>query len=75
MSKYKKREDILIITMQDVNNALAQSRLEGLTVPQETVEDMKRIVKGEVTIEQCIAKALKKYSHDKVRRKRPLRMY
>ena len=55
----------MIITMQDVNNALAQSRLEGLTVPQETVEDMKRIVKGEVTIEQCIAKALKKYSHDR----------
>lgn len=47
--------------LRAVENAIAQQTLEGLVVPEETIEDLHRYVRGEITIEECIAKALKKY--------------
>ena len=38
-----------------VENAVAQQELEGLTVSPQAVEDMRRVARGEMTVEQAIA--------------------
>jgi hypothetical protein len=41
--------------MLAVENAVAQQELEGLTVSTEAAEDMRRVARGEMTVEQAIA--------------------
>ena len=39
-----------------VDDAVAQQALEGLTVPAETVEDMRKIARGEMSSDDLIRK-------------------
>ncbi|MBF0098875.1 MAG: antitoxin VbhA family protein [Magnetococcales bacterium] len=55
-----------------VENALAQQRLEGLEIPLDVVEDMKRAARGEITIKEGISNTLRKFSHEQIRGERPL---
>lgn len=55
-----------------VENAVAQQRLEGLEVPPEVVEEMKRAARREIDIEEGIRNTFRKYTHVKVRGERPL---
>ena len=48
-------EDDLAWRMLSVENAVAQQQLEGLTVSSDTIEDMKRAARGEITSEEVIA--------------------
>jgi len=36
------------------DHAIAQQALEGLTVPEQVIEDMKRAVRGEITSSEII---------------------
>ena len=49
-------------------NAIAQQELEGLTVPEETVEDLRRVARGEMTMDdifrQIYARHGKEYPRD-----------
>ena len=58
--------------LKSVENAIAQQRLEGLEVPQDVVEEMKRAARGEIEIEEGIRNTLRKYTHGKIRGERPL---
>ena len=40
--------------LRAVTHAIAQQELEGLTVPAETVEDMRRIARGEMSNDDLI---------------------
>ena len=40
--------------LRAVTNAIAQKKLEGLTIPAKTVEDMRRIARGEFSNENLI---------------------
>lgn len=44
-----------------LNHALAQQRLEGLTVPPETIEELERVVRGEMTTEDALHNARARY--------------
>jgi hypothetical protein len=41
--------------LRAVDHAIAQQRLEGLTVSESTVADMRRAARGEIPAEQVIA--------------------
>jgi len=41
--------------MLAVDNAIAQQELEGLTVSQATIQDMRRAARGEITDDEVIA--------------------
>jgi hypothetical protein len=58
--------------LKAVENAVAQQRLEGLAVPPDVVEEMKRAARGEIEIEEGIRNTLRKYRHVKIRGDRPL---
>ncbi|MGA2026020.1 MAG: antitoxin [Syntrophobacteraceae bacterium] len=58
--------------LKAVDNAVAQQRLEGLEVPPDVVEEMKRAAKGEVEIEEGIRNTVRRFTHGKVRGERPL---
>ncbi len=58
--------------LRAVANAVAQQRIEGLVVPPDVVEEMKRAARGEITIEDGIYYTFRKFAHDKVRGTRPL---
>jgi hypothetical protein len=66
------REQKIDQRLNAVENAVAQQRLEGLEVPPDVVEEMKRAARGEIEIEEGIRNTLRKYTHGKVRRERPL---
>ena len=40
--------------LRAVENAIAQQRLEGLEVPPDIIEEMKRAARGEIEIEEAI---------------------
>jgi len=40
--------------MRSVAHAIAQQELEGLTVPEETVADLKRVARGEIGTDEVI---------------------
>ena len=44
-----------------VDDAVAQQALEGLTVPAETVEDMRRIARGEMSSDDLIRKLYNRF--------------
>jgi hypothetical protein len=50
--------------LQAVDNAIAQQRLEGLEVPPDVVQEMKRAAKGEIDIEEGIRNTILKFTHD-----------
>lgn len=58
--------------LKAVENAIAQQRLEGLEVPPDVAEEMKRAAKGEIDIEEGIRNTVSKFTHDKIRGPRPL---
>jgi hypothetical protein len=41
--------------LRAVDHAIAQQRLEGLTVSESTVEDMRRAARGEIPADEVIA--------------------
>jgi len=59
-------------SLKAVENAVAQQRLEGLDVPPDVVEEMKRAARGEIEIEEGIRNTLHKFTHGKIRGAGPL---
>ena len=46
-----------------VDDAVAQQALEGLTVPPETVEDMRKIARGDMSNDDLIRKLYSRFPH------------
>ena len=65
-------EQEIRFNLKAVENAVAQQRLEGLEVPPEVIEDMKRAARGEIDIADGIRNTYKKFAHGEVRGPRPL---
>ncbi len=51
--------------LKAVENAVAQQRLEGLEVPPDVIEEMKRAVRGEIGIEEGIQNTREKFAQGK----------
>ncbi|OQW45421.1 MAG: hypothetical protein A4C66_01570 [Nitrospira sp. HN-bin3] len=49
--------------LRAVTHAIAQQALEGLTVPPETVEDMRKIARGEMSNDDLIRKLYSRFPH------------
>ena len=49
--------------LRAVTHAIAQQALEGLTVPPETVEDMRKIARGEMSNDDLIMKLYSRFPH------------
>lgn len=47
--------------LRAVTHAIAQQALEGLTVPPETVEDMRRIARGDMSNDDLIRKLYSRF--------------
>lgn len=47
--------------LRAVTHAIAQQALEGLTVPPETVEDMRKIARGEMSNDDLIRKLYSRF--------------
>ncbi|MBK8534141.1 MAG: hypothetical protein IPL59_02910 [Candidatus Competibacteraceae bacterium] len=58
--------------LKAVENAVAQQWLEGLEVPADVIEELRRAARGEIEIEDGIRNAYKKFAHGKVRGPRSL---
>ncbi|MEI6757547.1 MAG: hypothetical protein WCK85_06815 [Chlorobium sp.] len=65
-------EEQISRNLKAVANAVAQQALEGLEVPSDIVEEMKRAARGEIKIEEGIRNTVHRFTHGKVRRARPL---
>lgn len=48
--------------LDDVDYAVAAQALEGLTVPADTVDNLRRVAQGEMTVEQCIDHVRRKHT-------------
>jgi hypothetical protein len=48
------------------DHAIAQQRLEGLTVPPEALADLQRIARGEMTTADALRAAHARFAHDQV---------
>ncbi|MDL2321617.1 hypothetical protein LJC47_04670 [Desulfosarcina sp. OttesenSCG-928-B08] len=59
-------EQEIELNMRYVRNAIAQQRLEGLEVPEETVNDLKRVARGELTVEEGLRNVAIRYGHVKI---------
>lgn len=66
------REQQISRNLEAVANAVAQQTLEGLRVPPDVVEEMKRAARGEIEIEDGIRNTLRRFTHVKIRGERPL---
>jgi len=51
--------------LKAVENAVAQQRLEGLEVPPDVIEEMKRAARGEIGIEEGIQNTREKFAQGK----------
>ncbi len=60
-------EQKIRFNLKAVENAVAQQRLEGLEVPLEVIEDMKRAARGEIDIADGIRNTYEKFAHGEVR--------
>ncbi|NOU09775.1 MAG: antitoxin VbhA family protein [Nitrospira sp.] len=49
--------------LRAVTHAIAQQELEGLTVPPETVEDMRRIARGDMSNDDLIRKLYSRFQN------------
>ena len=56
----------------DVQNAVAQQRLEGLAPSREVVSDLERAARGEMTVREVIVNIGKRYRDAEIRGPRPL---
>ncbi|MGB2679854.1 MAG: antitoxin VbhA family protein [Candidatus Competibacter sp.] len=65
-------EQAIRFNLKAVENAVAQQRLEGLDVPHEVIEDMKRAARGEIEIADGIRNTYEKFAHGEVRGPGPL---
>lgn len=65
-------EEKIILELQAVENAIAQQRIEGLKVPPDVIEDMKKAARGEISVEEGLNRTFWKFAHDEVRGERPL---
>jgi hypothetical protein len=54
--------------MRDVADAIAQQELEGLTVPQETVDDLKRVARGEIDTDEVRRNIQRRSANEQVLR-------
>jgi Antitoxin VbhA len=50
-----------------LEHAIAQQRIEGLTITPETLADLNRVVRGEISSDTVIANLYSRYSHVKLR--------
>ncbi len=50
--------------LKDVEYAIAQQRLEGLTVSAETEADMRRSARGDISIGECLARIKNRHAPD-----------
>jgi hypothetical protein len=66
------KEQKISKNLKAVENAVAQQMLEGLEVPPDFVEEMKRAAKGEIEIEEGIRNTVRRFAHGEVRGERPL---
>lgn len=53
--------------LKALENAVAQQRLEGLEVPPEVIEDIKRAARGEIRIADGIRNTYEKFAQVEVR--------
>ena len=56
----------------DVENAIAQQRLEGRTPSREVVSDLERAARGEMTVREVIANIGKRHRDAEICGQRPL---
>jgi hypothetical protein len=49
-----------------VDNAIAQQTLEGLTVSEDVIINLRKAARGEITVDECLKIELRKYKHVKV---------
>jgi len=49
-----------------VEHAIAQQRLEGLTLPPEATRDLHRIAMGEITTAEALRAAHARFAHDPI---------
>ncbi len=66
------REQQISHNLKAVANAVAQQTLEGLEVPPDVVEEMRRAARGEIKIEEGIRNTIRRFTHVKVRGERSL---
>ena len=66
------KEQKISQNLEAVENAVAQQRLEGLDVPQDVIEEMKRAARGEIEIEEGIRNTVRRFTHGKIRGAGPL---
>lgn len=53
-------EEQIARNMRDVEYAIAQQRIEGLTVSEEAQADMRRVARGEMTVAEGIERTKKR---------------
>jgi len=61
------REQKISQNLDAVENSLAQQRLEGLEVPHDIVEEMKRAARGEIEIEEGIRNTVRRFTQCQIR--------
>jgi len=49
--------------LRAVDHAIAQQALEGLTVSESTVEDMRRAARGEIPADEVVANIYARFKH------------
>lgn len=49
-----------------VEHAIAQQRLEGLVVPPETISDLQRVARGEITTAEALHAAHARFDHAQI---------
>ena len=49
--------------LRAVDHAIAQQTLEGLTVSESTVEDMRRAARGEIPADEVVANIYARFQH------------
>lgn len=58
--------------MQDVAHAIAQQELEGLKVPEATVNDLHRVARGEIDTEEALRNVKRRLKNGQVLERYPL---
>ena len=59
-------EQQINFNLNAVNNAIAQQTLEGLTVSEDVIINLRKAAHGEITVDECLKIELRKYKHVKV---------
>jgi hypothetical protein len=59
-------EQQINFNLNAVDNAIAQQTLEGLTVSEDVIINLRKAARGEITVDECLKIELRKYKHVKV---------